>query len=192
MAKTAKKAARKATPKKKTAPLPPVPKMGRPPMWTSVKDLEQRIEDYFRSCWAPAMTKKRKPGAEKLKASELTEDDYEWVQKTDWKGDLVWRRIRPYSVTGLALFLGTNRQTLINYEKKDKFFDAIKRAKLVIENYVDEATTSGDIQPAPGIFNLKNNFNWTEEQTVKHDATQTLAELIASAHGNRKQPGKDS
>ena len=36
---------------------------------------------------------------------------------------------RPYTVSGLAYALGTNRQTLLNYEENEEFFDTIKRAK---------------------------------------------------------------
>ena len=37
-----------------------------------------------------------------------------------------------WTITGLALALGTYRQTLINYEGKPEFMDTIKRAKLMV------------------------------------------------------------
>lgn len=73
----------------------------------------------------------------------------------------------PYTITGLALALGTNRQTLCNYEKAqgyEKFFDTIKKAKTRVENYA-EIRLFGPT-PAGAIFALKN-FGW--EDRSKHD-----------------------
>jgi hypothetical protein len=69
-----------------------------------------------------------------------------------------------YSITGLALALDTYRETLCNYEKRDEFFDTIKRAKQRIENAYElrliKRGTSGDI------FALKN-FGWTDKQEIE-------------------------
>ena len=72
---------------------------------------------------------------------------------------------RPYTVTGLALALDTNRQTLVNYEKKDEFFDTIKRAKMKCENYAEEELFRTS-QVAGIIFNLKNNYGWKDAQQI--------------------------
>jgi len=37
------------------------------------------------------------------------------------------------TVSGLALALKTSRETLINYEEREKYFDTIKDAKQFIE-----------------------------------------------------------
>lgn len=68
------------------------------------------------------------------------------------------------TVTGLAIFLGfTSRQALLNYECKSEFIDAIKKAKLIVENDYEVALRkngrSGDI------FGLKN-FGWKDAQDV--------------------------
>ena len=86
----------------------------------------------------------------------------------------------PLTITGLALALDTDRQTLMNYELRDEFFDTIKRAKLKIENAYEirniNRGNGGDI------FALKN-FNWTDRQevvsTVKVEKS-AVNELIAS------------
>ncbi len=82
---------------------------------------------------------------------------------------------RPLTITGLALALGTNRQTLINYEEKmGKDFDTIiKTAKLMCENYTDEFLFSGK-QVAGAIFNLKNNYGWSDKVDVGIDGLQDL------------------
>lgn len=70
----------------------------------------------------------------------------------------------PLTITGLALALGTCRQTLLNYEVKDQFMDTIKRAKLMVENYAELQTLDGK-NPAGAIFILKNH-GWTDKQDV--------------------------
>lgn len=71
----------------------------------------------------------------------------------------------PLTITGLAMALGTYRETLMNYqEKDDEFFDTVKKAKQRIENAYEKRLIkygrSGDI------FALKN-FNWTDKQEVE-------------------------
>lgn len=64
------------------------------------------------------------------------------------------------TITGLALALDTDRQTLINYEKRDQYFDTIKRAKLRVENaYELSLRDKGKIGD---IFALKN-FGWQDK-----------------------------
>lgn len=90
------------------------------------------------------------------------------------------RLIRPYTITGLALALDTSRQTLLNYENQDEYFDTIKKAKLKIENYAEEALFTSK-QTAGVIFNMVNNYGWKNkqehEQNVKHSFEETLDDL---------------
>src|SRR5687768_2806902 len=105
---------------------------GRPLKFKSVKELRDAAEAYFASCWEPVMVRQvSSPAFDAQKhlperVRRFTEEDYEWVEQKDWKGEPVLRQVRPYSITGLALALKTSRQTLVNYEKRDAFFDAIK------------------------------------------------------------------
>jgi len=79
------------------------------------------------------------------------------------------------TITGLALYLGTTRQTLVDYGKDDEFAGLIKQAKLCVENAYERDLRrrgrSGDI------FALKN-FGWKDER--KTDITSA---------GERIQPG---
>lgn len=68
------------------------------------------------------------------------------------------------SVTGLALALNLTRQGLINYEERELFFDTIKRAKLRVENAVEQRLFYNN--PTGTIFNLKNNFNWKDSSDL--------------------------
>ena len=86
----------------------------------------------------------------------------------------------PLSITGLALALDTNRQTLINYQDKDGYENIVDRAKLMIENAYEirliENGRSGDI------FALKN-FGWTDRQEIDNNikvGKSSVDELISS------------
>ncbi|MEH7480248.1 terminase small subunit [Neobacillus drentensis] len=80
---------------------------------------------------------------------------------------------KPYTITGLALALDTNRQTLINYENNDNkaYFDTIKRAKLKCENYAEEHLFVGKSGVTGAIFNLKNNYGWVDQQVIKNESS---------------------
>ena len=41
---------------------------------------------------------------------------------------------KTWTITGLALALDTDRTTLINYEERPEYFDAIKKAKEKVHN----------------------------------------------------------
>jgi len=65
-----------------------------------------------------------------------------------------------YSVTGLALTLGTSKQLLIDYQKREEFKDIIDEAKLIVEHSYELSLRkngrTGDI------FALKN-FDWKDK-----------------------------
>lgn len=82
---------------------------------------------------------------------------------------------KPYTVSGLAYALGTNRQTLINYEEKSDFFDTIKKAKAKIERFNEELLYSKDVSTTGVIFNLKNNYNWKDKQEIEADVKNEVS-----------------
>jgi hypothetical protein len=108
-------------------------KGGRPLKFKTVKELQKKIDVYFKKC--------------------IEDED-------------------PYTITGLALALDCDRQTLLNYEKKEEFFGTIKKAKLKVENYLETKALKGDIVPVMTIFNLKNNFGWKDK--TEHDIKATV------------------
>lgn len=67
---------------------------------------------------------------------------------------------KPYTITGLALALDTTRKTLIEYEDRPDYVNAIKRAKTKVENYAEQRLYSGSA--AGPIFALKN-FDWSDK-----------------------------
>jgi len=70
---------------------------------------------------------------------------------------------RPYTITGLALWLGTTRETLLDYKEKPEFSDSIKAAKSRCENWVEEGALMNRVNATSAIFNLKNNYGWKDK-----------------------------
>ena len=75
------------------------------------------------------------------------------------------------TMTGLAAAIGMDRSTLVNYSYKDEFIDTIKKARGVVESYLENHLFGSSVTGA--IFNLKNNFGWKDKQEIEHaDVTQ--------------------
>lgn len=117
---------------------------GRPLKFKDIEGLQKEINKYFDDC-------------DNRQRKEVTKN-----------GDVIYVPApRPYTVTGLALALETNRETLINYENRDEFFDTIKNAKLKCENFAEESLWTEKIA-AGVIFNLKNNYGWKDKVEVEN------------------------
>ena len=106
---------------------------GRPPKYSNNKVLSKKIDEYFLWC-----------------DSQLVTLDAKIIYK-------------PYTISGMCLYLDITRETLCEYQKLEMFSDTIKKAKNKIENWLEEHSLSGDTNPAVSIFNLKNNFKWTDK-----------------------------
>jgi len=99
----------------------------------------------------------------------------------------------PYTITGLALWLDTSRETLLDYQEKDGFSDTIKRAKLKCENWVEKGMLGNKVNPTAGIFNLKNNYGWRDK--VEQEVTNpdgNLKTIIINKHGIDNKPSSET
>lgn len=152
-------------------------KLGRPLKFQSVEELQGKIDEYFKSCWTYA----RDMFGNRLKDKEEKNEDGTPV--------FVMKHTKPYTITGLAVYLDTTRETLLDYESgkyddpekspeiNSSFSDTIKKAKQLIYSYAEESLFVGR-NPAGAIFNLKNNWNWKDK--YEHDVRKTtLEELLA-------------
>lgn len=121
----------------------------RPLKFKSPEELEECISGYFHSCDTNMKVMFSKEG--------------EPIEIPDPK---------PYTISGLAYYLGTNRQTLLNYAARDQYFDTIRAAKAKIEAYVEESLWKPKI--ASGVmFNLKNNFGWEDRSSIETSGETT-------------------
>jgi hypothetical protein len=103
------------------------------------------------------------------------------IDITDENGKAVYlmRQVKPFTITGLAYFLDTTRETLMDYESEkyddkdksaeenQKFSDTVRKCKLMIHAYAEEQLFIGK-NPNGAMFNLKNNWKWKDESIVKN------------------------
>ncbi len=151
---------------------------GRPLKFASVGELERKIKAYFKYC---------DPHVETVQVLE-----YPMIE--DRKGRMVEDKLaepkvvkrkrvsaqRPYTVTGLAAFLGTTRQTLLDYESRGEFSDAIKAAKVKIESFAEESLYTNKASVAGTIFSLANNFGWKNKVEQENSGESKL--VIETRH----------
>lgn len=129
--------------------------VGRPLKFESIEALQEKIDEYFSMC-----------------DNRTREVFYKGVKFNVSDP-------RPYTVTGLALHLNTNRETILDYENmnhesidedlQQQFSDTIKKAKLKIHNYAEESLWTPKITGGV-IFNLVNNWNWINKQVVQNQS----------------------
>ena len=115
---------------------------GRPKKFTDVKEMREAMEDYFIEC------------------------DNQTKEIVNEKGQTKTILV-PYTINGLCLHLNTNRETLSDYQEDIMFSATIKKAKMIIENWVESKSLTGDIPAVPALFNLKNNFGWKDKTEVE-------------------------
>jgi hypothetical protein len=172
---------------------------GRPLKFKSVKKLQKQIDAYFESCY------------------DYARDMWgnRWIDKEaglDENGNpyYVKKKVKAFTITGLAIALGTTRNTLLEYENSkyddreelteeqaktnaqiEKFSNTIKAAKQKCYEDTEQYLFRGHATGA--IFSLKNNYGWVDKQIVTDEdipnpfANLTEAELRAlskrSKHG---------
>lgn len=134
-------------------------KGGRPRKFTDNDLLKEKVDAYFDWCDEQSRTFTDDKGRTKV------------VNK-------------PYTMSGLALYLDADTDTINEYQKgvyddKDNMFSVtLKKARKKIENYAEEQLFSGN-NTAGIIFNLKNNFHWSDKKEIDlkvEDLTVTIAE----------------
>ena len=114
--------------------------MGRPLAFKTPEQLDAAIEEYFNTS--------------------------AWVEVAI--AGTVVKQFRP-TMSGLALAIGVDRRTLVNYAHKDDFFPSIKKARATVESALESKLYDGS--PAGVIFNLKNNFAWDDKSQLEHSGS---------------------
>ena len=96
---------------------------------------------------------------------------------------------KPYTITGLANALDTDRATLVRYEHKDEFCNTIKKAKRKVEEQFEERSLQGKYNPTIAIFLMKNNFGYQDKvdlsvEQVEEDAISKALKESMNSNGN--------
>lgn len=130
--------------------------VGRPLKFYSVEELQEKIDEYFDYCDNRSKTMYVKELGDNVTISDPA----------------------PYTMSGLAHALGTNRQTILNYSKKEEYFYTIQSAKARVERDLDERMNDKTTFTPGLIFNLKNNFGWRDETEQTHSFKQMPKPII--------------
>lgn len=88
------------------------------------------------------------------------------------------KREKPYTMTGLAVWLGIDRITLIRYGKKDKYATLVKKAKDRVEQQIEENYLDGTFNTTAAIFNLKANYKWDDGNKVEINVNKPRVEKV--------------
>jgi hypothetical protein len=103
-----------------------------------------------------AVPKKRQGRPPKFESPEQLEKA--WIAYVaDCKGRGV-----PLTMSGLAVSLGIDRKTLVNYSSKKEFFPIIKKYRDLVESMYEEMLATRKNSVAGLIFILKNNWGWKD------------------------------
>ena len=145
--------------------------VGMTPMYTSVEEIESKIEQYFEDC----------------KGYPLT--DEKGKQVFNKFGSPIFIDVHPPTITGLALALGfTSRQALLNYQAKPKFVDTITRAKARVEQYAEERLFDRDGSNGAQ-FSLRNNFKGWDVDKKNDDFGDGKITIVNNIPRPEKQDG---
>ena len=145
-------------------------KPGQPPKFEDVDTLKRLIDEYFDYC------------------------DNRIQQVYSPKSESVIEIIdpAPYTMAGLAYYLGMDRRSLLNYSKREQFFPTIKAARDRVEADVEERMNDKTKFTAGLIFNAKNNFGWVDktETDVTTKGKEVNAYSALTTEELRKLAGK--
>ncbi len=88
------------------------------------------------------------------------------------------KREKPYTMSGLAYWLGIDRTTLINYGKNELYSTLIKKAKEKVQAQIEENAMDGTYNTTFAIFNLKANYKWDDGNKVEINVNKPKTEKV--------------
>ncbi len=113
---------------------------GRPLQYKTVEELQSAVDEYFAFC-----------------DNRITQ-----IYSKEVGDNVPISFPAPYTMSGLARAIGLSRQALSEYNHREQFGDAIKKARARVEEDIETRLLEGR-SPAGAIFNLKNNFGWMDQ-----------------------------
>ena len=145
--------------------------VGRPPIYKTVNEIEEKIDIYFKEC-----------------EGEILKDDNGKTVLNKFGNPVVINR-KPPTVTGLALALGfTSRLDLLRYQGKEEFCNTITRAKSMVEQYAEERLFDRDGSNGAQ-FSLRNNFKGWDADKKYDDSGDGKITIVNNIPRPEKQNG---
>lgn len=130
-------------------------------IFPDAEDFAERAKRYFKDCDSSVMLS---PSCEKCAEKE--------------RGaclDCRKKKTRPYTLSGLCLYLGISKRKF-NLLKNDKTFcDAVEMAMLKIETYIEENCMCGNFNGTFALAMLKEYFGFGKDSDEEHDINITLS-----------------
>lgn len=134
--------------------------VGRPLKFQSVEELQKKIDLYFLSC-EPQI----------VDAEDIVNGKVVMVKK--------WTERQPYTMAGLAMALGVNRETILTYTDRPEFSATIQAARIRVEQFAEKYLYSG--KPTTGAqFALKNNHGYVDRAEITVNHALSLQDTIKS------------
>lgn len=119
-------------------------------------------------------------------------DSY-FLKIDQWNDEHDGAQWEPYTVSGLALHLDVDTETLRNYEKREQFFGTVKRAKQRIEQQLEKMLLTKQQVTGP-IFNLKNNYGWKDRTDITSNDKELPTPILnglSRNHSNEEDSSTD-
>jgi hypothetical protein len=124
---------------------------GRPLLFETVKELEDSITAYFDWC-------------DPHKERRLVDSGVNGRGETIFMERDIMTEQKPYTMSGLARHIGIDRDTLLNYGKKNQFFGTIQKARERCHEFAESQLYGRAATGAA--FSLKNNWGWKDRQEL--------------------------
>lgn len=70
---------------------------------------------------------------------------------------------KPYTITGLCLFMGITVLTFSHYKERAEFEEIVNLIRLQCEDWIVENMLTNKANATAAIFNLKNNYGWKDQ-----------------------------
>ncbi len=155
---------------------------GRPPKYSTTEELDKKIRSYFRYCDPHIVVEKVIIYPQKEDENGEKYTDY------DAKPRIIRRKVmsvqQPYLIMDMCVHLGITRDTLLEYQKLEKFSDTIKKAKAKCEAYAERNLFIGK-NVAGSIFTLTNNYGWKNKTEQENSGeSKVVIETRHQSDGN--------
>ena len=91
----------------------------------------------------------------------------------------------PYTMSGLAYAMGMDRSGILQYGRRNKYYNIIKRARDKVNVDLEKRLIEGK-NVIGAIFSLKNNFNWIDKTEVIDTTTGKVGGFVVIKDNSNK------